>query len=356
MMKRIHSLTLMLVLLIGSLLTSCRTDFDVYAPEKEYRVVYCVLDPADSVQYVRIGNAFQFEGDALVFAAENDLSLSGESVRLTDENGNVWTAVEVPNYPKDSGTFIPSQTIYKFTTDGSSSENAPLEHEMTYRLEIGTEEAEDYVTGLTIIPELPQIRGSLNIFSGAGTTQCLPRLSLDRNLNFYWRKLADNIQYEARVYFTFQKDGAEQTLQWGPTNLLDANRGCNEGSGSICYEFAENELLNFFKNSMPEDGSIYTYDRADSCAPASNLDLLPQSLCFEVTAVDEFLGNYIQVNDPRYTDLTSAKPEYTNLSGNVAVAGVFGSYSTDKRYAIMRECSEALLGLNGTALPLGCEW
>ena len=320
-------------------------------------MVFGVLDPSDSVQYIRISTAYQFEGDALVFAAENDLSLSGQKVTLIG-GGNTWTGVEVSNFPKDStGIFVPNQTIYKFVTDGSSPETQELATETRYRLEIGTPDAGDFISGETTIPGLPQIRGELNPISGAGSSLCLPSLFLERKFQTYWTRLAPEVRYEIRVYFTFSKNGVEETIRWGPTDLFDDNKRCSQGSSSVCYQFSEKQLLTFFKSRMPEDGSLYTYNTTDSCVPTPALvDNFPTSLTFEVTAVDEYLGNYMEVNNPKYIDLTAAKPEYTNLSGNIEVVGVFGSVNHDSRYAIMRDCSEALLGLNGQTLPVGCEW
>lgn len=341
-----------------STLFGCSTDFEVYAPEKEIRVVFGVLDPSDTVQYIRISTAYQFEGDALAFAAENDLSLSGQKVIMTG-GGNTWTGIEVSNFPKDStGIFVPNQTIYKFITDGSAPERQTLSSETRYRLEIGTPDAGDFISGETTIPALPQIRGDLNPTSGAGSSLCLPRLFLEREFQTYWTRLAPEVHYELRVYFTFAKNGVEETIRWGPTDLFNDNKRCNQGSASVCYKFSEKQLLTFFKSRMPEDGSIYTYVTKDSCVPTpSQVDLFPTSLKFEVTAVDEYLGNYMEVNNPKYIDLTAAKPEYTNLSGNVEVVGVFGSVNQDFRYALLRDCGEALLGLNGrTTLPAGCEW
>ncbi len=344
-------------LFIGFLDSGCSTDFDVNAPAKEIRAVYSILKPADSVQYVRVSTAFQVEGDALQYAAERDLSLSGLSIRMTGD-GQTWIAEEVNSIPKDTGIFIPNEFVYKFITDGSGAGRDTLKPDTRYTLEIGTSDRPDYIRGETVTPAEPRIKGDLSLVAAAGQSRCLPRLFLDRRFNLFWSRADNpNVNFEVRVYFTFEKDGISRDLQWGPTNLFNENKRCTEGSANVCYQFAEKELLGFFFSSMPVDGSEYTYVTADSCVPnLSLLDQLPRSLSFEVTAVDEFLSNYMTVNDPRFTDLTGAKPEYTNLSGNIEVVGVFGSINTSIRYAIMRECSEALLGLNDRNLPAGCEW
>lgn len=344
-------------LLVGILEFGCRTDFDVNAPAKEIRAVYSILNPLDTVQYVRVSTAYQVEGDALQYAAERDLSLSGLNIRLTGDD-KTWIAEEVNGIPKDSGIFIPNEFIYKFVTDGSDIDHDTLKPDTRYKLEIGTADRPDYITGETVTPSPPRIKGDLSLVASGGQTVCLPRLFLDRKFNFYWQRAENpNTNFEVRIYFTFERNGVSQDLRWGPTNLFNENKRCTEGSANVCYQFAEKELLRYFLTSMPVDGAEYTYNTKDSCVVNSTLiDDLPRSLAFEVTAVDEFLSNYMTVNDPRFTDLTGAKPEYTNLSGNIDVVGVLGSINISRRYAILRECGEALLGLNERPLPPGCEW
>lgn len=346
----------LLVLVCGVVLTSCRTDFDVYEDAKEIRIVYGILDPADSVQFVRVSTAFQVEGDALQYAAERDLSLSGLVVRMTGGD-NTWIGEEV-EVSKDDGIFVPNQFIYRFVTDGSDADHEMLEGEVRYKLEVGAPDSPGYVTGETTTPAQPRIKGELNLVPSSGNSTCLPLLYLDRKQNVYWARNSNpNVNFELRVYLNFERNGVSQEVRWGPSDLFNVNKRCNEGSANVCYQFGEKDLLRYFKNFMPEDGSIYTYDTEDSCVVnPSFLDLLPETMGFEVTSVDEYLSNYMTVNDPKNTDLTNTKPEYTNMSGSIDVVGVFGSKSQDIRWVLMRPCGEALLGLNGRQLPAGCDW
>ncbi|MEM0995536.1 MAG: DUF4249 family protein [Bacteroidota bacterium] len=358
--KKRFNLLWVLLPVLSLLVPACSTEFEVYAPDQEIRAVYCILNPQDSAQYVRIARAFQVEGDAVVFAEENDLSLQSLNVRLTSvsDPDKSWVADQVDDFPKEEGEFNPRHTVYRFNTDGMGAGRDTLIPGERYRLEVGASDADDYVTGETTIPPRPRIRGDLQVVAGAGEFRCLPRIVLDRRYNFFWQKLDENINYEVRVYLKFAANGEEQTVVWGPTDLFNTNRRCNEGSGAVCYQFGEKELLRYWSIFMPVNPQVrYTYNTTDSCvANLSLLDNLPESLWFEVTAVDEYLSNYMRVNDPQFLDLSGTKPEYTNLRGNIEAVGVFGSVHADLRYAIMRECSEALLGLNGRVLPQGCEW
>lgn len=338
---------------LAVLLVGCSTDFEVYAPEKEIRSVYCVLHANDSVQYLRLAKAFQYEGDAAIYAKENDLSVLGRSVRMTSGN-KTWTAVEVPNTPKEDGIFLPSHTVYKFTTSGADS----LREGDTYKLEIGTPEQPDYLYAQTTLPTVPRIKGELNVISGAGNSKCLPKIALDRKFNVFWNRAAEGVNYEIRVGLNYERNGVPFLATWGPTQLIDGNRRCNEGTGNVCYQFGEKELLrDFYSEMAPGLNVTYTYNTQDSCVPQPTLvHLLPKSLYFEVTAVDEMLTNYMTVNNPKFTDLTGTKLEYSNVLGNIDAVGVFGSTSQDRKYAILQFCGEALLGLNGRPLPIGCNW
>jgi hypothetical protein len=342
-----------LLILLTTLLGACSTDFEVYAPEKEIRSVYCVLNPRDTVQYVRIAKAYQVRGDAIAYAGANDFSVKGLTVKLKAGN-KTWTATEVPNFPKEGGLFLPTHTVYAFQTDGTFGHDT-LAYDTEYTLEIGTADADDFITGKTIVPALPRIRGDLNLGYGAGNMMCLPRLFLDRKYAFIWKALNTGIYYEVRVGLNFEANGVPDTVQWGPSSLFTGDPKC--GTSECVYQFGEKELLREFVTAMPVEQFIqYTYNTSDSCAPDNQLYLLPTSLWFEVTAVDLYLSNYMTVNDPAVIDLNGTKPEYTNLTGNIEAIGIFGSYLADRRYAIMQPCSEFLLGLNGVSQPAGCAW
>lgn len=334
------------------LFPSCTTDFEVYAPEKEVRVVYCVLDPTDSIQYIRIAKAYQYEGDAFAYAADNDLSLRGLDVRVMG-NGVTYTAFEIDSVPKQNGLFFPYQTVYAFYTDSLGPNRDKLKAGITYTLEVGTPDAPNYVTGTTKVPVSPTFTGDLRIQAGQGSTRCLPRLLLERDFQVLWQR-GDAANFEFRIFFNYESAGNAHQIVFGPTDLFNTNKGCSQGGNTVCYKFQERALLNYFSGRM-QGGAPYTYDTQDSCiTPPEPLSLMPQSLIFEMTAVDSNLSDFMAANNPAFVDLTGAKPEWTNLTGSIDVVGVFGSINIARQAAIMSPCSTWLLGLNGIAQPPGC--
>lgn len=343
-------------LTLSLLFPACTTDFVVYAPEKEIRSVYCVLNAQDSVQYVRIARAFQVEGDALVYAGTNDLSLKDMYVKLAG-GGKTWFAEAVDNYPKDStGDFLPTHTVYKFITDGSGTGREALVPGETYALEVSTPDAPDFVRGTTTVPGTPEMRGSMLITSGAGTTKCLPIADWERDFYIQWDPV-DARAYEVRIELDYTENLAPKTAYWGPTAPFEKGQGCSI-SGYICYKWDQRELISHFRKYMPDpDVNLYGYDRQDSCVTDISLSyLFPTSLRFEVTAVDTFLYNYMTINDPGVQDLTGARPEYTNLEGNIQVVGVLGSINTNEKNAILSDCVLRLLGMNYYVETPDCHW
>jgi hypothetical protein len=107
--SRIRRIYASLLMLVG--LWSCETDINLISSGDPLPVVYCLLDPADSIQYVRVGSTYAVYPGDTVFQPKQDQI-------LIDEDIVVYMAAEYPYYqqeifyanlidsiPKDSGWF-----------------------------------------------------------------------------------------------------------------------------------------------------------------------------------------------------------------------------------------------------------
>src|SRR3989337_83336 len=109
-------------LLIFSLLFgSCKNDLDVLAPYEEQIVAYCLLNPLDTVQYVKVTKSFLGDVDAFLMANQFDSVNFGANeltVSLEKMNGD-QVLQTIPLFidstlPRDSGIFsFPKQYLYK---------------------------------------------------------------------------------------------------------------------------------------------------------------------------------------------------------------------------------------------------
>jgi len=111
------------IIILGTtcmVLSSCSTEIDINAPNQNVPIVYCILNDADSVQYVRLQKTYLVdqaaistppEADSLYFPGEIQISLERW------ENGRpVQTVQFEPTYdvPKDSGFFpVEKHMVYK---------------------------------------------------------------------------------------------------------------------------------------------------------------------------------------------------------------------------------------------------
>lgn len=337
---------------------SCYPKFNPNAPKKDIYVVYGVLHADDSVQYVRVMKAFLVDGDAIEFAKNNDLSVKGLKVELMGNNKTL-SATQIDNVPlKNSGDFYPFTTLYRLETKGTNA----IKEGLKYDLKITDPNNPDFkLEAYTYVP----LSFRLNKPDYFGTTSPpnpmvqLPVVDLDKVYRVAWQNKANSRTraFEVRAYLYCQKNGVPDTISYTSSLVIkDEGRGCVASGTEMCFEFSEKELLRAFKTKMPETpGLSYTYLTTPKIATTK--EALPKSVHLQITAIDSFMTNYLRVNNPVVTDLNGVKPEYTNLKGTQEVYGIFGSTITnnyiDKNsgYFLLGNCSEYLLGLNGTPKP-----
>ncbi len=139
-MKRIGC-SLFVILLI-TILPSCKQDFDITSKYKEVPVVYGLLNWQETNHYIRIQKAYLIDGDATIAAGVADsiyYSDGAIEVKLKAQpNGVTYTLNRVDGnnigLPKEPGAFADSPNIlYTF--------NGTLDPSKTYRLEITSNES-----------------------------------------------------------------------------------------------------------------------------------------------------------------------------------------------------------------------
>ncbi|MFA6129031.1 MAG: hypothetical protein WC699_17165 [Bacteroidales bacterium] len=107
-MKTISFLLALLLALVG-----CTTEIDLMVPGDPVPVVYCLLDPADSIQYIRLGQTYSVDPGNPDLKPTQEKILVDEDILVymtaeyTDRKQDVYYASRVYNIDKDSG-FFPS--------------------------------------------------------------------------------------------------------------------------------------------------------------------------------------------------------------------------------------------------------
>jgi len=107
------------ILLSCILLTSCETDLDIIHESENFPIVYCLLNPDDSVHYVRIQKTFTGAENALLMAKISDsIYYQNAIVKLDtwENNYKIQTIILEPSYEiiKEKGVFSSNNhLIYK---------------------------------------------------------------------------------------------------------------------------------------------------------------------------------------------------------------------------------------------------
>lgn len=113
--------TVILLAILLSVFSSCKNELDVLADYKQQFVIYGILNPKESVHYIRVSKLFVGEGNALIMAQNRD-SIAIRPEHLHAEITRILNGVEMSTYilqpdsviPRDSGIFLyPHQILYK---------------------------------------------------------------------------------------------------------------------------------------------------------------------------------------------------------------------------------------------------
>ena len=333
---------------------SCSTDVDLTAEPKDIWVVYGVLNPNDSLQYVRVSKAFLVDGNALEVAKDSDLSAKNIKVELWNSRGKLSHTATALVIQKDSGTFYRGETVYRFRTPNTN----PLREENTYTLRITRADQPNFlITAHATIPSTPTITspGSTSCGNvGANPPQAFwEQVPIESQVNLTFRKKV-GYGYELRAGLAYrQLDGTPQLATWY-SNKVSLSQNCLGSPSAVCYDISGNFILSSFLSQMQASGgTAWKYNDSTSCAPEPSLS---RAFWFEATAIDTAYSKYLVVNAPQFTDLNDVRPEFTNITINApksAAYGIFGAINTYRRYCALTPCGKYLLRLNNAAKPEG---
>ncbi len=335
--------SLVLVALLG-----CREEIGVLAPEKELYGVWGILDPEKDVQYVKIGQVFQAEEDALAYPEENDLSVAGFEVSIHGDD-QVWegTIEEIPRDP--GGSFGASQRLYRFETPPG----ARLKAEETYELIIRRPGVDSIlISATTTIPSAPDIfNPSGPVYLPRTNDYLLPTIDFEDDYAVIFRR-GTGFGFEVRVLVDYFENGVPQTARWGPTKVFNKPGDCEaDGIVELCYQIPEAVVSRGLSTTFSKvSGTIFVND---TIPKASQINQLSSSVAVEVTAIDSIFSTYITAQDPFGfgLNLLMDPPVVTNMSGDHV--GIFGSIHRARNYIILDACTKYRAGITNY-IPGNC--
>jgi hypothetical protein len=299
-MKALRFIALFLLPL--TLFFSCSKDLNINDEWKEIMIVYGLLDPNDTIHYIKITKAFLGPGNALAYAQIPDSSnYSGQIIVTLDEyNDDVLVSSMLLDTTmitnKDSGIFyFPDQLIYVARV------HLNMDHQ--YRITVL-----DTVTGVAVTSFTNLVNNfdinAPNSFSKANFVQ--------GNLTTAeWTSARFGRLYQLNIRFSFWEVNVQDTslkvkksVNWLVFDDIKAKT--LDGGADMSNSFYGDGFFNVIKANVPENPSVYR---------------IPDSVEYFFTVASEDLSNYIEVTDPSNT-IVQEKPIYTNIVNGI---GLFSS-------------------------------
>jgi hypothetical protein len=295
-------------LLVSAMLlfAACDNEIELIAEQEALPVVFGLLNPKDSAQYIRVEKSFADpETSALILAQDPDqffyqdasISLFNQSTNTTYPLEKVDGALE--GYPRQNGDFANSPNyLYKINTSDISLSNKDV-----LRLEIKENESAAPKTAVATIIAPPDIR-TPRFVNGQGFIEFTEGKQTEinwrtTNAGTYSVKLVLNIREENLD--TQEKE--DVALVWALDQFIPGDELRFDGIGFFLFLDGNlEEKIGFRRQFLNVDVIVEAYDA-------------------EVT-------RYIEVASAN-TGITGAQeiPTYTNINGGL---GIFGASSRDK--------------------------
>ena len=149
-----------LLSIIALFWSSCSNEFEVAAPWKEVPVVYAMLSPKDTANYIRVEKAFLDPEQSALLIAQiadslyypvNEIQVFLERVSTGERYVCVRVDGNLEGYVRSTGVFASQPNwLYKYKTNDPSKKLMPGE---AYRVVIERADGKDPVVGETTLPK-----------------------------------------------------------------------------------------------------------------------------------------------------------------------------------------------------------
>jgi len=319
-----HSFYIYIIFAISALLFSCETKVDLNAEYKDITVVYGLINPNDSLHYIKINKVFLPDDgvNANTLAANqtnfnyaaDELTATVEEIHAT--NGNVLTTYNLirteNEIPKDEGVFDNSiNVLYKFVEPA-------INRESIYKLKIYNSKLDKEITSETLIV------GTTSVTSPTNQQKMAFWIGAPNNGGFSDRTITINTgknigRIQAKLIFNY-------------TNHFITSSGLPAQPQKVVMSLGENKTQDPVSGSeiieWTMEGATF-FDNITASVPATLPNLSHRELGnvdLEFVIAGTELNVYMEVSEPSNT-VNQNKPSYTNIENGL---GIFSSRETYK--------------------------
>jgi hypothetical protein len=299
-MNLIKSLFVRIILGITLFMQGCANDIDINANWKEVMVVYGLLNPTDSIHYLKINKAFLNEKTNALEAASVSDSLFFDDLEvrvIRQEDQTVYPCQADNSIPKDSGIFANDRnTLWTF--------RAKISQFNTYRLEILRKSSGKKIEASTLICGQPAV------FAPIADTFSTLNLQLE-NIPVIYNSGLNTAAYDIRMDFIYDEfpvaDTSRKTQKSITWRLITDQRTNNYGGGvRLTNIIPRTAFFQFIASQIKADATLRR--RAKYVA-------------FTFYGGAPQLVDYISVSEPSI-GIVQKQAEYSNINGAL---GIFSS-------------------------------
>lgn len=318
-MNRILALILLLAIPLAWI--SCDKEVQINDEYKDITIVYGLLNPNDSVSYLRIEKAFLSDGDIFQAAQIPDSNVYGYklNVKVKSENETiVFDTITV--YNKQEGIFYAPkmQVYYAVTKDLLNTDD-------DFELEIKNPKTGD------------ELSSSTKLISGSRITVKYPRpggkidFYNDNDIEYESTKNARTYQVNVRFHYAEETVNQPESRTYHYVDWVFPTQQSQFLDGGELMRTAyigEQWFFNLESNiepfdSDPDDLKVRFYGDCETI----------------ISIADETFNTYLEINKPS-ASLVIDRPEFTNIENGY---GIFASRSSKSQYNAIHERSTTIL-------------
>ncbi|NOR87558.1 MAG: DUF4249 family protein [Bacteroidales bacterium] len=292
---------IILLLLAATIWTSCEKGIEINDDYKDITIVYGLINPNDSVSYLRIEKAFLSNGDIYQDALNPDSNLYSYKLDvkiLADDGSRTIEFDTITIYNKEDGIFYsPKMVVYYAVTKNL------LDKDKTYNLEITNPKTGDFISSSTGLVDGSRINFGYPNFSVSFIN--------DKSVTFRSIKGARLYQLNIRFHYTegllvrgdtiFSEHYSDWLFPGITSRSLD-------GGEEMAIPYIGNEFYTNLLNTIPVKENVFRYSGQAE---------------FILSMADDIFNIYMDINKPS-TSIVLDRPAYTNIENGY---GIFASRS-----------------------------
>lgn len=329
-------------------INSCKNDLDAMAPYKESIAVYGMLDPTDSVNYIRVNRVFLGAGDANQIAQIQDSVYfkPGEATVVVEKywNGTLkqtYNFYETYEKPLEQGVFNVNQLIYKSTQKFKSDSSNKFFEYILKVTNVKTQtlfesEKINLVKDITSTPN--QACGTLGSTCFFNDPNSIINISpyvntfgpIETRVKFATPRYCATSSVKLRFHYTEVNLDASTVKKYFDFSLGEIDADVSTGGETMDFTFPGVTFYNALNSSIPDNNNV--------------LERVADSITFHFYFGGAELQLYKDINNTSGS-FGQEKPIYTNMKN-----GAVGVFSSRTKFLVNKKMFRC--GLSGTQVNI----